>query len=302
MPDMTPTHRNHDMTDKLREELQLLIDTRFSVDTDELQAMLDNHPALAAKPVAALAEKVVTCSWCGSDEQSSIDGACGCCGTEPICAAPQPAPDGEQCARCCGNGEIVTDWDEYLRPPEGAEGDHATMDCPDCDGTGAAPQPAPEDGLTRAQVGAMLDAKRHDREALVEVIREAWQSHEAALRAVLAERDALQGQLNDLRNGWANSVKAHADALAERDALDAIASKLQHDHDMMALANGKLEAERDAAFAAGQESMRERSLAEIALMREDCHPPRTPLVAAVPIWLDVAALRIRQLPIKPRPE
>ena len=83
------------MTDKLREELQLLIDTRFSVDTDELQAMLDNHPALAAKPVAALAEKVVTCSWCGSDEQSSIDGACGCCGTEPICAAPQPAPERE---------------------------------------------------------------------------------------------------------------------------------------------------------------------------------------------------------------
>lgn len=123
----------------------------------------------------------------------------------------------------------------------------------------AAPQPAPEDGLTRAQVGAMLDAKRHDREALVEVIREAWQSHEAALRAVLAERDALQGQLNDLRNGWANSVKAHADALAERDALDAIASKLQHDHDMVALANGKLEAERDAAFASGQEEMRERA-------------------------------------------
>lgn len=64
----------------------------------------------------------------------------------------------------------------------------------------------------------------------------------------------------------------------------------------------KAEAERDAAFAAGQESMRERSLAEIALMREDCHPPRTPLVAAVPIWLDVAAHRIRQLPIKPCPE
>ena len=34
----------------------------------------------------------------------------------------------------------------------------------------AAPQPAPEDGLTRAQVGAMLDAKRHDRAALVGVI------------------------------------------------------------------------------------------------------------------------------------
>ena len=33
-----------------------------------------------------------------------------------------------------------------------------------------------------------------------------------------AERDALQGQLNDLRNGWAKSVKAHAALLAERDA------------------------------------------------------------------------------------
>lgn len=109
----------------------------------------------------------------------------------------------------------------------------------------------------------------------------AWYALDADARALLdraekaeAERDALQGQLNDLRNGWAKSVKAHAALLAER----------------------------DAAFAAGQESMRERSLAEIALMREDCHPPRTPLVAAVPIWLDVAAHRIRQLPIKPCPE
>ncbi len=56
------------------------------------------------------------------------------------------------------------------------------------------------------------------------------ESVEAALRAVLAERDALQGQLNDLRNGWANSVKAHAALLAER----------------------------DAAFAAGQEEMLKR--------------------------------------------
>ena len=35
----------------------------------------------------------------------------------------------------------------------------------------AAPQPAPEEGLTRAQVGAMLDAKRHDREALVRLLQ-----------------------------------------------------------------------------------------------------------------------------------
>lgn len=62
----------------------------------------------------------------------------------------------------------------------------------------------------------------------------------SAMRALLAERDALQGQLNDLRNGWANSVKAHAALLAER----------------------------DAAFAAGQEEMRERA-AEIAQGKHD---------------------------------
>ena len=53
----------------------------------------------------------------------------------------------------------------------------------------------------------------------------AWYALDADARALLdraekaeAERDALQGQLNDLRNGWAKSVKAHAALLAERDA------------------------------------------------------------------------------------
>lgn len=40
------------------------------------------------------------------------------------------------CARCQGNGEIVTDLDLYLHPPEGAEPDAGTADCPDCDGQG----------------------------------------------------------------------------------------------------------------------------------------------------------------------
>ena len=145
-----------------------------------------------------------------------------------LAAAPQPEATHE-CPVC---EETVT-WGGPTRPYCGecaADNGRDVKMHP----IAAAPQTAPEEGLTRAQVGQMLDAKRHDREALVEVIREAWQSHEAALRAVLAERDALQGQLNDLRNGWANSVKAHADALAER----------------------------DAAFAAGQESMRERAALE----------------------------------------
>lgn len=44
------------------------------------------------------------------------------------------------CERCCGNGEIVTDWETYLHPPEGAEADAGTADCPDCDGRGTQDQ------------------------------------------------------------------------------------------------------------------------------------------------------------------
>lgn len=46
------------------------------------------------------------------------------------------------CERCAGNGEIVTDWDEYISPPKGAPADHATADCPDCDGIGKVEAPA----------------------------------------------------------------------------------------------------------------------------------------------------------------
>lgn len=44
--------------------------------------------------------------------------------------------EGSDCPRCCGNGEIVTDWDRYLHPRTGDVGDEAVADCPDCDGTG----------------------------------------------------------------------------------------------------------------------------------------------------------------------
>jgi len=57
---------------------------------------------------------------------------------------PAPQPEGHdevQCDTCAGNGEIVTDWDGYLRPPEGAPADHAVADCPDCDGSGWVPAP-----------------------------------------------------------------------------------------------------------------------------------------------------------------
>ena len=88
----------------------------------------------------------------------------------------------------------------------------------------------------------------------------------AALRALLAERDALQGQLNDLRNGWANSVKAHAALLAER----------------------------DAAFATGQRDMQERAIQDVA--EWGC----LFLGSGENVTVDVID-DLRDLPIKPRP-
>ena len=127
-----------------------------------------------------------------------------------------------------------------------------------------------------------------DREALVDVLRPyvgAGMAH-AIADALLArglrlpgdaeaERDALQGQLNDLRNGWANSVKAHADALAER----------------------------DAAFAAGQEEMRGR--AGKAVLRALYKPVGSATEAERHMDDNMVARgvyeAIRALPIKPRP-
>lgn len=42
----------------------------------------------------------------------------------------------ETCQRCHGNGEIVTDWDRYLRGHEDENGNEAVAECPDCDGEG----------------------------------------------------------------------------------------------------------------------------------------------------------------------
>ena len=40
------------------------------------------------------------------------------------------------CETCQGNGEVVTDWGTYLKPPEGAEADAGTATCAACDGQG----------------------------------------------------------------------------------------------------------------------------------------------------------------------
>lgn len=44
---------------------------------------------------------------------------------------------GGMCERCAGNGEIVTDWERYMRGPLDKNGEDAVKPCPDCDGTGS---------------------------------------------------------------------------------------------------------------------------------------------------------------------
>ena len=80
----------------------------------------------------------------------------------------------------------------------------------------AAPQPAPEQGMTRAQVGAMLDAKRLDREALVQVIVQAMLGRVVGLHMAEAIADALLARgLRLPGNGARNRVQYDGDGLDE---------------------------------------------------------------------------------------
>ena len=70
------------------------------------------------------------------------------------------AQDLVDCETCCGNGEVVTDWERYKHPHDGDVGDEAVADCPDCDGNGKieVPSLAAQDGLVEAVADALLSA------------------------------------------------------------------------------------------------------------------------------------------------
>ncbi len=40
------------------------------------------------------------------------------------------------CKPCQGTGEIIIDWERYLKARPGDVGDEAVETCPDCGGTG----------------------------------------------------------------------------------------------------------------------------------------------------------------------
>ena len=62
-------------------------------------------------------------------------------------AAPHPTrQDGAMCQTCQGNGEIVTDWDRYMKGNTDANGDEAVAECPDCNGSGKVSQDGAREG------------------------------------------------------------------------------------------------------------------------------------------------------------
>lgn len=69
------------------------------------------------------------------------------------------APEGRQCDRCQGNGEVVTDWDRYRHPHDGDVGDEAVAECPDCNGEGVTADLGSAEGQQEAvRIGdAVLD-------------------------------------------------------------------------------------------------------------------------------------------------
>lgn len=195
------------MTDKLRAMLQNVmghIDTpiarrRLGIGVDQPEWLTEARAALAAAPQP---------TGCGLPCGFDCNGACF------DAAAPQPAPDQAEdesrvCLHCgvqtrarfdpcwrCGlwHSRLVADGYKRLQarvdrsaPQPATPGERMIRAAEEAVAIARgeaepasvypAPQPAPEQGMTRAEVGQMLDGKRHDREALVEVIEDALYSH-----------------------------------------------------------------------------------------------------------------------------
>ena len=150
---------------------------------ERLQQMARDRAALAAAPQPApdqAEDESRVCLHCGVQTRARFDPCwrCGLWHSRLVAdgykrlqarvdrSAPQPATPGERMIRAAEEAVAIAR----------GEAEPASVY--------PAPQPAPEQGMTRAEVGQMLDGKRHDREALVEAIREAcpepWISHGGA--------------------------------------------------------------------------------------------------------------------------
>lgn len=143
------------------DDLARLIETRLlGVDPDSQDLVLDDHDwrrilAALSPPASQSVEKIAYAIIKGSAGERAADHAQEfltanwedamrsaravlALSTLPHKekATPAPVEQGDNCERCQGNGEIVTDWDRYLHGHEGDKGDEAVAECPDCNGTG----------------------------------------------------------------------------------------------------------------------------------------------------------------------
>ena len=96
---------------------------------------------------------------------------CPFCGSAPSLVQALPSGWAVSCAGCGVGSGIRYSLMEDARPLVAEQWNRRAA-------LAATPQPAPEQGMTRAEVGQMLDTKRHDREVLVEVINAAMDGRE----------------------------------------------------------------------------------------------------------------------------
>lgn len=84
-------------------------------------------------------------------------------GLGAVIAALTFEPDVVFCERCQGNGELVTDWDRYMKGDMDASGEEYVEPCPDCEGEGhrtrpASPEASPSLGMGEAHGDRKCDA------------------------------------------------------------------------------------------------------------------------------------------------
>lgn len=88
-------------------------------------------------------------------------------GLGAVIAALTFEPDVVFCERCQGNGELVTDWDRYMKGDMDASGEEYVEPCPDCEGEGhrtrpASPEASPSLGMGEAHGDRKCDACHRD--------------------------------------------------------------------------------------------------------------------------------------------
>lgn len=150
----------------------------MTIDHEKLRAAFDAGAKHAGNAIAEV--------MLDKDPERADDAFAAFLAALPQQASAEPVAE-NKCSRCAGNGEVVTDWDEYLHPPEGSDGDHATEACQICNGTGRATPEAPAEPVAWAEIF------KSGRVASIRLTRDQWRTTPlyAAQQAPAEAREVL---------------------------------------------------------------------------------------------------------------